>query len=284
MASKCWFVLQQTHYPPPDTSRTGKPRGPICLGHLIPSLKRLDEVINRHGPLDLPLDMPIYTTKATDLTWAMDKSEGIDVSASVGVPIAAAAGLTAQLGAGVAFKRTVKKYWEFESLDTLITQPTREYVEESVEDDEVRQYLESRLLSSSSVFMITGIMIARGARVTASNDGKRALHAEPGVSGIAGLAEAGFDGSLATETHLSNTAQQATDFVWAVRLAKISKGVVDRRWSHRTFSRGATFGVEQDKDVKRQLVDALKEEGVHGLNVQHVDEGDEVFIVNMSSG
>lgn len=181
MASKCWFVLQQTHYPPPDTSKTGGPKGPICLGHLIPNLKHLDEVINRHGPLDLPADIPIYTTKATDLTWDMDKSGAIDFSVSAGAPIAAAAGLTAQVSAGVAFKQTVKRYWEFECLDTLVIQPTRAYIEDSVEDEEVSQYLRSRLLGSSSVFMVTGIMIARGAKITTSNGRERALHGKPGV-------------------------------------------------------------------------------------------------------
>ena len=95
MASKCWFVLQQTHYPPPVIPKngTGTSSGPICLGHLIPDLKHLDNVVNRHGPLWIPLDMPIYPTKAWDLTWEVNKNKRVDISGNAGVPIAAAAGL-----------------------------------------------------------------------------------------------------------------------------------------------------------------------------------------------
>lgn len=68
--------------------------GPICLGHLIPDLQHLDNVINRHGPLDIPPDMPIYPTKAHDLTFEINKSPGVELSANAGVPIAAAVGVT----------------------------------------------------------------------------------------------------------------------------------------------------------------------------------------------
>lgn len=186
MASKCWFVLKQTHYPPPAIPKNGIGRvsgsGPICLGHLIPDLKHLDNVINRHGPLDIPADMPIYPSKAWDLTWEVNKSDGADVSGEVGVPIAAAAGLTIKSSAGVAFERSIKNFWDFESLDTFIIQPTGEYVEDSVEDDEVAAYLENRgLLKSSTMFMITGIIVARGAQVKTSNAQRRAVHGGPGV-------------------------------------------------------------------------------------------------------
>jgi hypothetical protein len=186
MASKCWFVLKQTHYPPPVIPKNGtgrmKGRGPICLGHLIPDLQHLDNVINRHGPLDIPPDMPIYPTKAWDLTWEINNSDGVDVSATIGVPIAAAAGLTLKLDAGVAFKRTIKNFWEFASLDTFIFQPTDEYVEDSVEDDEVAAYLEKLgPFRSSKVFMITGVIVARGAKTKTSNVRSREAHGGPNV-------------------------------------------------------------------------------------------------------
>jgi hypothetical protein len=186
MASKCWFVLKQTHYPPPVIPKNGtgsvSGSGSICLGHLIPDLKHLDNVINRHGPLDIPPDMPIYPTKAWDLTWEINNTAGMGVSANAGVPIAAAAGLTLTLDAGVAFKRTTKNFWEFASLDTFIFQPTSEYVEDSVEDDKVAAYLKKLgPFRSSKFFMITGIIVARGAKIKTSDVRNREFHAGPGV-------------------------------------------------------------------------------------------------------
>jgi hypothetical protein len=186
MASKCWFVLNQTHYPPPTIPKNGIGRvsrsGPICLGHIIPDLKHLDNVINRHGPLDIPPDMPIYPTKAWNIAREVNKSDGIEISGEAGVPIAAAAGLTITLDAGVAFERTIRNFWEFASLDTFIFQPTSEYIEDSVEDDEVATYLEKRgLFGSSTIFMVTGVIVARGAKTETSDVRKRDVHGGPGV-------------------------------------------------------------------------------------------------------
>jgi hypothetical protein len=184
MASKCWFVLQQTHYLPPVIPKngTGTTSGPICLGHLIPDLKHLDNVINRHEPLKIPPDMPIYPTKVWNLTCEVNKSEGVGVSGDAKIPIAAAAGFTIKLDVGIAFQRSIQNFWEFESLDTFIIQPTREYVEDSVENEEVSAYLQKRgLFGSSSLFMITGMIIARGAKRKASEVRKRDVHLGSGV-------------------------------------------------------------------------------------------------------
>ena len=170
MASKCWFVLRQSHYPPPllPENGTGKVSGggPVSLGHLIPDLKHLDDVINRNGPLDIPLDMPIYPTRQSNLQFETHTSRGVEIAAGIGVPIAAAIGTTIELDVGTAFKRTIQNYWEFESLDTYIIQPTDEFIEDSVEDVEVDAYLKKRgPFASSTIFMITGIMVARGAKI-----------------------------------------------------------------------------------------------------------------------
>lgn len=156
--------------------------GPICLGHLIPDLRHLDNVINRQGPLDILPDMPIYSTKAWDLTWDMKESSGARVSGNAGVPLAVATGITIGLDASTAFKQTTQNYWEFTSLDTFIIQPTSEYIEDSVEDDEVVSYHKRRpSFSSSTLFMITGIIVARGAKKASSASLIRDVHGSPSV-------------------------------------------------------------------------------------------------------
>jgi hypothetical protein len=74
------------------------------------------------------------------------------------------------------------------------------------------------------------------------------------------IAEVGIDMSVPSETEVSSTAQKTTDFVWAVRLAKISKGLIDRQWSHETLSHGATFGLDNEAEEGQQIVDALQAE------------------------
>lgn len=178
MGSKCWFVLKQTHYPPPEipTNGTGKLKGPICLGHIIPDLRHLDSVINRRDLLPIPPEMPIYSTKSWELAWKVNNADGIDLFANVRAPIAAAVGLTVQGDVGVAFERTVGKYWEFEALETAIIQPTAAYIEDSMETDEVVAYVKRQgPLRSSSSFMITGIIIAKGSKYEVSHSTAKGL-------------------------------------------------------------------------------------------------------------
>ncbi|KIM96503.1 hypothetical protein OIDMADRAFT_170236 [Oidiodendron maius Zn] len=269
MASKCWFVLQQTHYPPPFFPKNGSgvASGPLCLGHLISDLKHLDNIINRSGPLRIPPDMPIYPTKAWDLTWDINRSNGVDVSENIGVPIAAAAGLSINLDAGVAFQRTIRNFWEFQSLESFIFQPTSAYIEDSLEDEEVSVYFKKRgLLRSSSLFMITGIIVARGAKMTVSRVHRQEIHG------------AGANIGISSEGCISSSAQKVTDFVWAIRLAKISKGLLNREWFHETFSEGATFGLGEEVNQGQQILKALESEGLQGFERVNVAIDDVIFV------
>jgi hypothetical protein len=224
--------------------------------------------------------MPIYHTEAWDLTWEVNKSEGMNISGNAGVPIAAAAGLTIKLDAGAAFQGTVKNFWEFESLDTFIVQPTGEYVEDSVEDKEVSTYLQKRgLFGSSSLFMITGIKIARGAKTKASEVRKGDIHGGLAVE-FPAIAEVGMDVRRPSPTEVYSTAQKTTDFVWALRLTKISKGFIDRTWSHEPFSEGATFGLDgSDAEPGKHIIEALEGEGFLGLEKVETNPGEDVFIL-----
>ncbi|KAK9853516.1 hypothetical protein MYU51_006701 [Penicillium brevicompactum] len=228
--------------------------------------------------------MPIYHTKAWDLTFDSKRDNGIDLSAIADVPIAAAVGVNINLDAGVAFKKTKNNFWEFDSLDTFVIQPTREYIEDSLEDTEVAAYLKSRSpFGSSSLFMVTGVIIARGAKSKNTTSRERSVRGNPGVD-VPILAEAGIKLELQRERGISSTTKMTSDFVWAIRLAKISKGILDRTWSHVTYSSGATFGLDDDgsKEEAHQIVNNLKVEGFEGFEGFEDPYGrknDDVFVV-----
>jgi hypothetical protein len=61
-------------------------------------------------------------------------------------------------------------------------------------------------------------------------------------------------------------------------LAKISKGVLDGEWSHTTFSKGASFGINDDEDQGDQLVKALENEGLKGIEKVTVGKDTDVFL------
>ena len=98
------------------------------------------------------------------------------------------------------------------------------------------------------------------------------------------IAEVGIDVKVPNETEVSSIARKTTDFVWAVRLAKISKGLIDRHWSHETFSIGATFGLDNEAEKGQLIVDALQGEGLEGVEKINLKVDNEVFIIDANSG
>jgi hypothetical protein len=72
--------------------------------------------------------------------------------------------------------------------------------------------------------------------------------------------------------------------VWAVRLAKISKGLIDREWSHETFSNGATFGLGDESGKGLRILDALRKEGFEGIERVDAEVDGDIFVVGAESG
>ncbi|KAJ5261224.1 hypothetical protein N7478_011819 [Penicillium angulare] len=155
----CWFVLRQQHYPPPKDGM-----GPIRLGSIIPSLRKLDSVVNEDGPERFPPNVHVYTTRKDDFQWKSGRGREYKVDSDVGLPVGMVPGIAVGGAAGAAFQRSVSNYAEFD-LEAQIIQPTEGYLEDSVEDEHVQRYIKrnASLLNRWSLFMITGLMIARGA-------------------------------------------------------------------------------------------------------------------------
>ncbi|KAI0459793.1 hypothetical protein F5B21DRAFT_454220 [Xylaria acuta] len=284
MTTKCWFVLRQTHYPPPVFPETGvgQAKGPLCLGHVIPDLKHLDNVINTKGVNEFPADMPAYPSTAWDLKWESTTSTGSGFDTSLGAPVPAAIGLELKVDAGVAFEKSIENADQFEKLETFIIQPTDEYIEDTVEGDQVAKYIakHTTLGIAKSIFMITGIIIARGAKTSRKESQKQDVHGGPGVE-ISGIAEVSVEITSKLEASTSMSAQKMSDFVWAIRLAKVSKGLLDAEWSHSTYSKGASFGVG-DRDIGSEVVEALVTEGIGGaekLEKPVIEEENDVFLL-----
>jgi hypothetical protein len=66
------------------------------------------------------------------------------------------------------------------------------------------------------------------------------------------------------------SAKLSSDFVWAVRLARIWKGAMEKDWDFRTVSRGATFSLDDKKDWKDDIQQTLSQE-LSGVEYQTFD-------------
>lgn len=86
------------------------------------------------------------------------------------------------------------------------------------------------------------------------------------VPTIAG-ANAGLNHSSSNSTTIGG--QHTTEFVWAVRLAKVHKGVLSTDWSVETFTEKATFS-SGDEDV--DVADVVHKEGIPLEDFQVVED------------
>lgn len=93
------------------------------------------------------------------------------------------------------------------------------------------------------------------------------------------MAKVGLRACVEAEDELKISAQKTTNFVWAVRLTKIFKGVLDKKWSYRVLSKGATFGVKGDQRQKEDVQKVLSEEGLGDVEMIESEDGAGVFVV-----
>lgn len=171
---KCWFVLKQSHYPPPHLPKSGigTANGATCLGHIIPDLINLDGVINRSEEgIKFTPSVPTHHTESLRLDWKRDTGLETGMAAGVKAPMRAGVPVFAEQQLKLAFERTEKNHKEFDTLDRYIIQVDRRFIRENLEDDAVAARIEQtkgvRLLGIGgqwSVFMITGIIVARSAK------------------------------------------------------------------------------------------------------------------------
>ncbi|KAF2191739.1 hypothetical protein K469DRAFT_804532 [Zopfia rhizophila CBS 207.26] len=263
---KCWFVLKQSHYPPPDLPENGIgiANGAICLGHIIPDSKNLDGVINRSED----------GIKFTPAAW---KLEG---AANASAPIGGAVTVTAEQHTKLAFERTEKDHKEFGTLDRYIIQVNRKFIGGILEDKEVATHIERtkgvKLLGIGgqwSVYMITGITVARGAKGESAESRKFEANTSTDVN-VTDAASGGLAANFASNKSTSMLAQKSSDFVWAVRLVKIWKDATKKDWDFRTVSKGATFSLDDEKQWKDEIQQTLSQE-LSEVEYQTLDLPDE---------
>jgi hypothetical protein len=236
---KSWFILPYNHFEPDKL---------IKLGQITATPNEPHEVIHSGGPLDFPDDMPLSFSSAEDFHW--DKKSASDGHASISAETTA---LPLSGKIGTAFKKTIHNWADFKKLETKMISPTPQYIKDSMNRYTVKEFLGNYLLPKS-VFMITGVKIARSAETgqerTSAMGGilKVGVTATPSVPVSLGP---NFGGSSNSSSEIK---AKADDFVWAVSLRQIHyrRGKVGK---NNTYYDGATL---QDRDNESELNDEIQ--------------------------
>jgi hypothetical protein len=171
MDEKCWFKLRQTHYPPPPIAKIlagcegVESQGPICLGHIIEDLGRLDFVLNPLTIQPFTPGMKVEATRMVDFKWDETESKSAGGGGNVKGP-AAVPGLTAGASTRAVFRQSVQGHEAYYRLDKYIVQPTQDYVTRCLAQEPLAAHVaKSR---SWTLYMITGLWVARKGKFTAS--------------------------------------------------------------------------------------------------------------------
>ncbi|KAH7159377.1 hypothetical protein DER46DRAFT_637873 [Fusarium sp. MPI-SDFR-AT-0072] len=262
---KVWFKLRQTDYPPPAEEIILRGDGddlasPLCLGHFISDLKNLDFPLNRHSILPFPHRMRVFHSTTLNFNWDDTKLKSPGTNLAASAPILAAAGVTAKASLQFAFMRNVESHEEYERLDTYTVQPTKAYIQDCLAQQELKAHVKGKL--AWSMFMITGIKVARA--------GKRDVQEEKNLA-----ADIGPELDLpliATKT----SGEHPGDFIWAIRVAKISKGFLMKDWTVDPYFHKATWGELEEIEMDVEAV--LRGEGLEGFEIVEDTELDEAVV------
>ncbi len=167
--NKCWFVLRQSFYTPPEyaspTRAGGKTvGGDLRLGDVVPSPKDIYPILTQGQlPIFTP-DMRISPSQLCEFTWDTKSEKENGGTIGAGAPIAAVAGATVNAELKVEFKKTMQNWGKFKTVDTEVVQPSRIYIDAVLAQPDVKDHIEQQkvlFLNQWTVFVVTGLMIAR---------------------------------------------------------------------------------------------------------------------------
>ncbi|PHH79272.1 hypothetical protein CDD80_5267 [Ophiocordyceps camponoti-rufipedis] len=283
---KVWFKLRQTHYPPAPEAKIlagdgDDSQSAICLGHIIPDLGHIDFPINSGAVVAFPSRMTVFQSHSLEFRWQDGRKSGLGLGLGAGGTLAGALGLmTVKASIRLAFQRSVEEYEEFDRLDTYIVQLNRRYVDQCLETDEVKDYVGNK--RDWAFFIITGVKIARaGQRKTRVNSSTE-TGGGPQMSNVPAAITAEATAELRRERPRTTEEKKMSDFVWAVRLAKVHKGTLMTDWSIDPFTRRATFGTGGGDEVDVGAV--VLGEGVDEFVVVDDEEAGEAVVLLNGEG
>ncbi|KFY92628.1 hypothetical protein V500_04125 [Pseudogymnoascus sp. VKM F-4518 (FW-2643)] len=236
----------------------------------------IDQVKNRSGLIPYPADMPVHPTDTWGLTVEFDTERSFETSAKGKGPVGPNP-VAVSLDVATEFKKTVKNHSQFEKIETKIIQPTDTYQKKTLNDPDVQKLIKRMRakhlgLNTWSLYMISGIAVAVGA----SGSREEILENEASGEGSAEVAETAGGSARAAfreKKKAKVSYKEASDFVWAVRLHKISKNLFASDTTDETYTKGATFarskkaenipleaGVEELNSENSKLIYAEKED------------------------
>ncbi|KAL6403075.1 hypothetical protein AUP68_12407 [Ilyonectria robusta] len=201
-----WILVKGCEYNPNRSLSLGQ----ILTDPFQPSLPLLPD-----GPLPVPKDIVEFSYQdgvVHSYGHLLDTSFRIWADADL-------APVTAELGSSRTTSNSLS--WNFDRLEGQIFIPRIPYVTEALQSDSVVSQIKRSMFNfRKRLYIVTGVRIARGARMSDQRSCASGFNASLGVDGTAyGVpATLGVDGGFSRASDTTNSFQGASDFVYAYRL------------------------------------------------------------------
>ena len=238
---KTYFLAPNVDYPPSSN---------ISLGRIWTDPFDPGTCINPDGPLPFPSNMQVQHGHKTD--WRNETDGQHKRVIGIWARFLQFVGIDAE--ASIAWHNSNGDKYKFKRLDTDFIDPTMEYYTQSVLAPSVAEYIVETNFRKS-IYMITGVKIARGAHVEQARSEGAGTHLKVGVDGATAVypVAAGPEVTISSSNSETTSSKGSSDFVFAYRLREIyySKGKV----RHREHNKGAlqdlgdSFTKRSEEDV-----------------------------------
>ena len=251
---KTYFVLRTSDY---DVTH-------IKLGQIVTDMRL------PYRALSPPFTPVPQLSKAFKENYRFDHSKAI--AGSLGIQAQILVQLGAPFGADVSGTREKDTIatWKIDRLETEFIEPPQKYVEDSVlKVPVVKNYLDEKKLTGS-VYMVTGIKIAKGVSFTSRSKESRSVQIGATIDATAfsgAPASGGPYGKVTTKSDVGESWTGCSDFVFAYRVQKISIS-----WRYGTVKShekvgGDLAGLDDDDEID---LDAIEDEVLEPQDISTV--------------
>lgn len=225
--------------------------------------------------------MPVVNTNTpiVDTDW----KRTISVESGVGLGIYAQflQLATGGIELGVDSSHQTADTFAFDKLTTVSFEPTPQYVDEAIKAPAVQAYLKEpkqRFNPIVSLFLVTGMKLASGARIKYSQSESTAVTGNVGIN-IAPLGmNLGPRGYWTRKNGDQTEFSRDSEFIFAFRVKRLRFG---REVKLAEYNKGAFLGIEKhENDDESVLVDDIDGSGIeNAILVPDVTEDDHVYCI-----
>ncbi|KAF3763413.1 hypothetical protein M406DRAFT_262729 [Cryphonectria parasitica EP155] len=202
--SKRWILTKSCDY---------QPGGSLQLGQILAKPKYPSHALQPAGPLPLPQGLIVEHTSCEDLDVRVNDELAAHFDAWASFYLVST-------NTEAVSTRSKSFSWHFDKLDSITMTPSLDYVRAAMGHGDVPASLK-KWSFSMRVYMVTGVRIVSGARISRSNEAEARLSGSAQVSLNTGIDPVGAGAGLGSKSSHAESVGRTSDFVFAYRLNEI---------------------------------------------------------------